>query len=329
MRLDFNVLWIDDQPERVRAQIEAISRHMQEHGFDFYPRQCKTLAEVKESLADDVFDDEIDLVLVDWDLGGGVEGQDAISNIREKIRYKDVVFYSAGKEPKALRQLVFDHDLEGVYCASRELLVDEVKGVFDALVKKVLDLDHTRGIVMGATSDIDHILGECLDSVHKNASPEEQSALFAKAVSVVRATLESSAKQLTKLNETTSFDELSKQHRIFSAYHRLRVLKEALKFAHLEDPNQFDEAIGAYMEKVTPERNILGHVLLVPAGKPQYVLGADERPKSLEETRDLRKTILALRLQFRELHTLLVGVPTIHLPASAQGGSGPISTPER
>jgi hypothetical protein len=325
MRLDFNVLWIDDQPERVKAQIEAITRHMQEHGFDFFPRQCRTLEDVAQSLADDVFDDEIDLVLVDWDLGGGVQGQDAISNIREKIRYKDVVFYSAGKEPKALRQLAFDNDLEGVYCASRELLVEEVLGVFDALVKKVLDLDHTRGIVMGATSDIDHIVGECLDCLHRNASPEEQAALFEKAVKLVRKTLESSAKELEQLNDTTSFDELSKQHRIFTAHHRLRVLKGALKFARLDDLKLFEEAIVTYMEKVTPERNILGHVLLVPAGKPKYVLGADEKPKSLEDTRDLRRTILGLRLQFRQLHTLLVGVTAKHPTADNPGESGAIS----
>ena len=40
-------------------------------------------------------------------------------------------------------------------------------GVFDFLVKKVLDLDHTRGIVMGATSDIDFIVNECLVMIEK------------------------------------------------------------------------------------------------------------------------------------------------------------------
>ena len=39
--------------------------------------------------------------------------------------------------------------IEGIYCAERENLPDEVIGVFESLIKKVLDLDHTRGIVMG------------------------------------------------------------------------------------------------------------------------------------------------------------------------------------
>ena len=305
MRLDFNVLWVDDQPERVKAQIEAIARHMQEQGFDFHPKQCKTLDEVSNSLAEDLFDDEVDLVLVDWDLGGGVQGQQAISQIREKVRYRDVVFYSAGSTPDELRRLAFDSGLEGVYCASRELLVDEVKGVFDSLVKKVLDLDHTRGIVMGATSDIDHLLSKCLDCIHQTATPEKQEEIFKKAVAVIRETLESSLDSLKKLDSATNFDQLSAQHRIFSAHHRLRVLKMALESASLSEQARYKAAISDYMERVSRERNILGHVVLTPAGKPQHVMGADDKPKSLDEMRVLRRLILTLRLDFRDLYDVL------------------------
>jgi hypothetical protein len=305
MRLDFNVLWVDDQPERVKSQIEAISRHMADQGFAFNAKQCKALNEVTTFLTDDYFDDEIDLVLVDWDLGGGVEGQEAIAHIREKVRYRDVVFYSAGKEPAELRELVFQSGLEGVYCASRELLVDEVQGVFDSLVKKVLDLDHTRGIVMGATSDIDHLLGKCLDCIHENATPEDQKVIFDKAVAVVRATLQSSLGELEKLDSKTSFDQLSDEHRIFSAHHRLRVLKVALKYASISDLKRYEAAIVTYMQNVAPERNILGHVVLTPAGKPGHVMGADDKPKSLDEMRALRRLILETRLDFRDLYALL------------------------
>jgi hypothetical protein len=32
MRIDFNVLWVDDQPDRIKAQIEAIERRMEAQG---------------------------------------------------------------------------------------------------------------------------------------------------------------------------------------------------------------------------------------------------------------------------------------------------------
>jgi hypothetical protein len=68
MRLDFNVLWIDDQPDRVGAQIMAIKKQMADEGFEFAPKLCKSMSEIHDAISSDVFTDEIDLILVDWDL---------------------------------------------------------------------------------------------------------------------------------------------------------------------------------------------------------------------------------------------------------------------
>lgn len=162
MRLDFNVLWVEDQPGGVVAQGKAIGRNMAEEGFEFKPTMCTGLDEVQRRLSDDLFTDEVDLILVDWDLGKGVEGQTVITGIRERIPYKDVVFYSAVTDTKKLREASFSEGHEGVYFVHRNDLVDEVTSLFKSVVKKVLDLDHTRGIVMGATSDVDQMARECL-----------------------------------------------------------------------------------------------------------------------------------------------------------------------
>src|SRR5258708_38766327 len=107
MRLDFNILWVDDQPNRVTAQIRAIERRMVEQGFEFKPTLCLSIAELTARIADSVFKDEIDLILVDWDLGGHMHGETAIAQIREAIPYKDVVFYSANNDASQLRKLAF------------------------------------------------------------------------------------------------------------------------------------------------------------------------------------------------------------------------------
>ena len=43
-------------------------------------------------IADDVFNDQVDLILVDWDLGQAAKGETVISEIRDPIRYKGVYF---------------------------------------------------------------------------------------------------------------------------------------------------------------------------------------------------------------------------------------------
>lgn len=51
MRLDFNVLWVDDQPSYIDAQIVAIKARMAQEGFDFNPTQCTSINEVEELIS--------------------------------------------------------------------------------------------------------------------------------------------------------------------------------------------------------------------------------------------------------------------------------------
>ena len=299
MRLDFNVLWVDDQPNAVNAQITRITTLMAGEGFSFNPTQCRTIDEVEALIAGDVFQDEVDLILVDWDLGGGVHGQDVIERIRQVAQYKDVVFYSAQTPAADLRRLAFDKGLEGIYCASREGLVDEVVGVFESLVKKVLDLDHTRGIVMGATSDIDHMIHSCLLHIEAKLDDAGKKVLVEQAIKRVQERVKDIAKQGEKLGAATNVTTILKAHMIFGANDRLRLLRSLLE----ADANhaQSVDTIKAYMEKVVPERNVLGHMVLAPEGRPQAVVNIEGMQINLDDMRTLRKTILGLREDFRAL----------------------------
>jgi hypothetical protein len=228
MRLDFNVLWVDDQPERVDAQITAIKRLMAKEGFEFRAKVCTSVKEIQSAISDNLFTDEIDLILVDWDLGSGVVGQDAIVEIRHAAQYKDVVFYSAQTTPKELRKAAFERELEGIYCASREQLIDEVMGVFESLVKKVLDLDHTRGIVMGGTSDIDNLVNQCLRfTVNKHLDDAGKATFFKDALDLVKDQMKELSKQAKALEKATTLDEFFKAHRILTSNDRLRIRKIA------------------------------------------------------------------------------------------------------
>src|SRR5579872_7246873 len=109
MRLDFNVLWVEDQPNLVAASVTALQRSMAEEGFELRHTFCTDVDGVTAYLADDVFRDEVDLILVDWDLGAGLKGEAVISQVRETIPYKDIVFYSAHPNVRdELRQASFN-----------------------------------------------------------------------------------------------------------------------------------------------------------------------------------------------------------------------------
>lgn len=301
MRLDFNVLWVDDQPGSVVNQIKSITSQMATEGFEFRVRQCTTLDEVEATISEHIFTDEVDLILVDWDLGNGAHGEDAIERIREAVQYKDVVFYSGQSSVVELRQKAYEKQLEGVYCSSREGLVDEVIGVFDSLIKKVLDLDHTRGIVMGATSDIDHMVNTCLTLAHGKLDEIGKAKFIEEALRRVEEQVQNVAKQGEKLKDTPSVEALFKAHMLFTSDHRLRMLANVLRMKEFSAYSAGINTVKSYRDGVVQERNTLGHAVLVPQGKPNSVVDGAGKIVDIARMRDLRKLILALRSDFRFL----------------------------
>jgi hypothetical protein len=183
--------------------------------------------------------------------------------------------------------------------------VEEVLGVFDSLVKKVLDLDHARGIVMGATSDIDNIVNECLIVVHDKLDQGGRDALLKEGLAYIRARLEDVKEKAKKLESATTLGQFFEAHMILTANDRLRMLMGALKGTAFSAHKGYRPHIVAYQQKVVPERNILGHMVLVPEGKPKAVIDSKGKAMSVKETRELRRLILDLRLQFRNLLTAL------------------------
>lgn len=298
MRLDFNVLWVDDQPRSVAAQIKAIAKRFEDEGFEFQPKLKTSVEELSDAIADDVFTDEIDLILVDWDLGAGWQGDDAIAKIRKRIPYKDVIFYSAKTSLVELRTDAFKADLEGVYCVTRPDLVEEVVGVFESLVKKVLDLDHTRGIVMGATADIDYTVNQCLKAVHGKLATRAQAALLVEALEKISGRLAELSAQVEKWKAEPDFAQMLEHHLVFTANDRLRMLQRLLKG---KAQKGYKTHITRYMQEIVPERNILGHQVLTIEGKSTGVVDKNLRQVGVAKTRELRRTLLSLRAEFRSL----------------------------
>lgn len=300
---------MDDQPNRIDSLIKGIASKMEEDGFQFNARQCKSMDEVRGVVGKHVYTDEVDLILVDWDLGGNVQGQEAIVAIREEIPYKDVVFYSARNPADELRKLAFEKGVEGIYCASREELVDEVLGVFESLVKKVLDLDHTRGIVMGATSDIDSMVNECLAAIHAQSDENGRKELLDWALSYVDAKIKELTETAGKLRQASGLPELFEAHLVFTANDRLRILAGALKKKSFEQHKAYRKSVTSYQQEVVPKRNVLGHVARILQGETYVLVDSKGNVFTLEETRDLRRLILGLRADFRGLRDALQAKP--------------------
>lgn len=288
MRLDFNVLWVEDQPKNVGAYEKKIDRLIRKEGFKLQTQFAISVADAKKFLSSEIYGDHIDLILMDYDLGGAPMGDEGLVAVREIFSYKDIVFYSA--DVAGLLKKVAEKRIQGIFCSTRDDLPDTVEGVFQSLVKKVVDIDHSRGIVMGATSDIDHFVNDCLVSAYEksdNASQKKALALIASRVAEIRERFEEGVK---KADTVSHVSELFELHHIYTSVDRLNLLRKILTGGGKH--TQQCASMKVYAEKTVPKRNDLAHLRVLRNGFSRKLLDRYGKELTSEEMRALRLALL-------------------------------------
>ncbi len=300
MRLDFNVLWVEDQPNNVQAQKLAISNAMRREGFCLSVEFAPSVDAATQFLSNDIYGDHVDLILMDYDLGAGKSGDIGLSEVRNIFQFKDIIFYS-GRATADLNEMIRQQNVQGVYTSNRGDLPDSVVGVFENLVRKVLDIDHSRGIVMGATSDIDQVLNSALCKTFDGGRDEDRSA----SIDAVKERADAKAEQfheaLEKIKGISHVEDLESHHAIYTSDDRFRLLIKLLKARklHSEHNQKFNE----YREQIMPKRNDLAHIQVQQEGFSRKFYDRKGTELTSEDMRSLRVSLL----EFKELFDQLFG----------------------
>lgn len=303
MRLDFNILWVEDNPGNVQSQRERIELLIEKEGFRLQAKFASSVDEATGYLSDDIYGDHIDLVLMDYDLGAGKKGNEGLAAVRNIFQYKDIIFYSS--QAQDLQAIVAKDQVQGVFCSTREELTNTVDGLFETLVKKVLDIDHSRGIVMGATSDIDHCVIDCLTLSFDNGSNELRTSALKTISRHVKEKQKSYKKNLDKLAAVKHLSELESLHFVYSSLDKLRLLKSILKSAKLHTDRLDD--ISRYMNETLPRRNDLAHVRVRSEGFSRKLFNSSGDELTSEQMKSLRQTLLQDQNLFERLSEQLNG----------------------
>jgi CheY-like chemotaxis protein len=297
VRLEFNVLWVEDQPDRVAAQRKRIERVIREEGFQLDVVFAASVLEASRYLSDDIYGDHIDLILMDYDLDGSANGDQGLIQAREMFPYKDIIFYSA--RANDLVEIVHANHLQGIFCSTRDDLPETVEGVFEALVKKVVDIDHSRGIVMGATSDIDYFVNDALLSLFNACEEQEQQQVISLVTLRMKEIRERFDLSATEVEAIKTVADLLDKHHIYTSVDRIQLLRKALGLKSLH-PKEC-KALGRYANDVAPKRNDLAHVRVQKEGFSRKLLDRKGKEFTREEMRALRLTLLENREVFRAL----------------------------
>lgn len=155
MKLEYRILWFEDDHESVADVVEALRGLLTQQGFEL---KCEW-GECNESVMQRTVDclrkyNPYDLMVFDYDLGSGLKGEVLAQALRSKI-WTDILYYSANRNIKELLGGMADHNVEGVFCAVRQNLEDRMWAIVESQIKRICDLNNMRGIVLDAMSRVD------------------------------------------------------------------------------------------------------------------------------------------------------------------------------
>lgn len=285
MRLEFKILWFENQPKDVKTQVEEIEEYLSDAGF--IPIVCMEKdASNLEALAStqETFDD-FDLVVVDYDLGDPDRNGDWVAQqVRRYFGFTDIIFYS-GKKPGQLRELVYKGDIDGVYCFNRPDLAEKLAVHIDQVVRRLSRLEAMRGLAMGVVGKCDDELKRVLLSAYKAGNSASQADLEGQLDSLIERAQKSSTRRYAECRKFS--DKLNS--RAVSSFSLSRLLQYLIRGDDRCTAER--ELLVRYEEDVLRPRNVLGHATEERTEAGWVIRPADAPEITAKDFQQLRKNM--------------------------------------
>lgn len=299
MRIEYNILWVEDEDSWYETTKELFSDTLEDLGFKLVPKQCKTFEEVKEEIDRNCLK-EYDLLLVDFTLKGKDTGEKVIEfirSIKDKPILTDVLFYSSAVEN--VRNSMKELGLEGVYTADRKEVETKFEQVVNTSIKKIQEVNTMRGLIMAETSDLDEIMLEITEMLlQSDVSEEMKSYIEEKIIETISSISEKAnapdIEIIAKINDT----------RIFTSTHKASVINKLYKSKQI-GIKQFYES---YNKEVLAPRNIFAHVKETTIEGEKVLQSKTGKQEVFNEARciEIRKSLIKFREILESIKTQLM-----------------------
>lgn len=298
MRLSFSVLWFDDNEDYFDSlDISSLKEEISEWGFEPNIKQVTTPEEFLKLSPFEIYD----LIVVDRNLEGYKDGQEFIADLRSNAIYTEVIFYTAGNTSD-LWDAIRDKELEGVFVSSRNNILTKITRVGRQTIRKVLDLENMRGIVMAEVGELDLLLNEIITIGIENLPIDQQKSIFNKfkknGIKQSQMNIEA-LREFAEQPTTDSMLSLSDSDKRWRNFNRLCKRYDKLK--------KEKETLGDYVEDVLKPRNFLAHGKSERDEKGAYLFRyrGKEYTFNNETSLELRRTILRYKNKFFDIIEIL------------------------
>jgi CheY-like chemotaxis protein len=290
MRINYNLLWVEDNKNWYSTTKELFEDLMNDLGFKLTSKNCKNFNEVNEEIQKNNLK-PYDLLLVDFSLAGSKDGDEIINLIRsneENPILTDILFYST--DVQSVKDSMSEFGLEGVYTSHRNEIERKFELVVNTTIKKIQEVNSMRGLIMSETSDLDDLM---LNITQKLLSSEIRETMEKYIKEQIIST--SNKNHSKTLCETTEIKDKIRDSRIFTTFHRAKCVNKLYKEKQVGVNNFFQ----SYDEDIISTRNIFAHVKEVSNedGKSVLISHVTGREEVFNEERciEIRKKLIHYR----------------------------------
>lgn len=277
MKLEFQLLIVDDNPNAVTNATGLLKDHLEARGFTLKCHAPDDISRVALKALAGRQGANFDLVAIDYNLGrSDTDGATTAAQLRLQMPYTDMVFYSSDPQINLARKLA-DADVTSVFIANRLQLDEALIGLADTVIGKAVDLNHMRGIAIAEVADMDVLMEEVVERAFSSADPE----LIAKGKESLEKLLGEAEKRLVdlrKLVEAGAIIEVVTNGLMFSSMERYKAIARVAACL-VPKPAEAIDVLKDFNTAVLGNRNTLAHAKAETAADGTVTLRAIKRGK--------------------------------------------------
>lgn len=291
MRLEYCILWFENDEEFVELERGDIEDYLRDLWFAPRVIQRRDDKNLKRVLKDN----DVNLILVDYDLKEAGMGDRLIDAIRKADVYQEIVFYS---QIRSFRSKI-KPQLQGVYYATGGNLLEKTKTVIDLTIKKNQDISNVRGLFIAEAIDMAGQMEEILAKILKISGRRRRrffTGYMLRSDNMADATKFKIIKHFLKEQEE-KLKAIIQKLPAGSQKSNLQQVASSI--------NTITNKLGKFQTQVIEVRDSLAHVKPSPKKKNTLLCKDREELFNEEKCKETRKSFLEHSENLRQLMILL------------------------
>jgi len=223
MKIRYKIVWLDDEPNKMKTYIEEIKSILHENFFipeikeaykSYEDFQKSFETATSSDIYGEVFND-CDLLLIDYNIAEKQEndqktGATIIKQLRTKGIYTETLFYSNAMDE--YRKKTDRDELDNVIYADKNELVSKVEKIIKKSVIQSMIISNLRGYLMDSTSDFDFICRNVSEYYFKKLNNKQQYEILQKAEEYIHTQYKTENSKFEKINKKYKIKKIFKDN---------------------------------------------------------------------------------------------------------------------